>query len=238
VGRRLARVSLLVLAVALAGCGGGEAAGPTPQPEPEPARDTAPLQATPARALAVCRSLPRVRDLCPERVPAGRYGGAGKPPGLAGPYAQGGYAVCLDERGEQAAIGSGACVSEIFHLEAGAALGEDVRTNRPPRFVHVSLYASERSVPALFGLRGWCSGRRKPLADDTLLARGRTRGACLGRQLALMPPFPHGGELGGHLVLHRRRAGAELAVTLHAWAPLRETAATLRAVAASGQAGR
>ena len=48
-----------------------------------------------------------------------------------------------------------------------------------------------------------------------------------------MPPFPNGGMIGGHVVLHHRQSGTEIAVTLHAWSPQRESVATLRAMAAS-----
>jgi len=48
--------------------------------------------------------------------------------------------------------------------------------------------------------------------------------------LYLAPPFPNGGQLGDHLVFQWQRSRRTYVVTLHSWAPLKETEATLRAM--------
>jgi hypothetical protein len=48
--------------------------------------------------------------------------------------------------------------------------------------------------------------------------------------LYLAPPFLHGGQLGDHLVFQWRQRTRTYVVSLHSWAPLLETAATLRAI--------
>ena len=51
--------------------------------------------------------------------------------------------------------------------------------------------------------------------------------------LYLAPPYLHGGQLGDHLVFQWGRGNRMYVVSLHAWAPLGETAATLRAMVAT-----
>jgi hypothetical protein len=62
---------------------------------------------------------------------------------------------------------------------------------------------------------------------------GRVRWAGKNGVLFLAPPFVFGGEIGNHLVFRWRAHGTDYLVSLHAWEPLRETAATLRAMLAS-----
>jgi hypothetical protein len=72
-------------------------------------------------------------------------------------------------------------------------------------------------------------GQRRERA--LLLARPRwteTTGILL-----LAPPYPRGGINGDHLVYVWRDDGVAYALSLHAWRPLREATATLRAVVES-----
>jgi hypothetical protein len=67
---------------------------------------------------------------------------------------------------------------------------------------------------------------------------GRVRWNGLAGDLLLAPGYPLGGMLGNHLIFDFRRAGDRYAVTLHAWEPLPDAAATLRAIVASSDAAR
>ena len=49
----------------------------------------------------------------------------------------------------------------------------------------------------------------------------------------LATPHLHGGVLGNHVVFRWRERGVDFLVTLHAWKPLLEAVATLRAVVTS-----
>jgi hypothetical protein len=57
---------------------------------------------------------------------------------------------------------------------------------------------------------------------------GRARWADRIGALYLMPPFPHGGMLGNHLVFSWRQDKRPYALSLHAWEPLTESVATLQ----------
>ena len=47
------------------------------------------------------------------------------------------------------------------------------------------------------------------------------------------PPYPAGGEVGGHLIFRWRAGRTGFAVSLHAWSPVAEPLATLRAMVLS-----
>ncbi|HEY7196262.1 MAG TPA: hypothetical protein VH306_03675 [Gaiellaceae bacterium] len=198
------------------------------------------MAAPPSGAAEVCARLELLRAICPRSVPEAPYGNAGPPIGVQGAYADGGAASCLDGQANAHKIGSTRCVYETFQLEAGAPTQEGTP---PPRFAHATFYASRRPIPRLFGLRAWCAGGRKPLADG-LVRRRLEQGVCLGPvraggeagTLALEPTYPVGGEVGGHLVLSWKRGGVEYAATLHAWAPLRQAVAVLRRMVSSARA--
>lgn len=80
-----------------------------------------------------------------------------------------------------------------------------------------------------------------PLTDG-LMRRAREQPLCFGGariggrhgDLFLVPPFPTGGMIGNHLVFRWEQNGERYALSLHAWEPLTETAATLAAIAAAG----
>ena len=62
---------------------------------------------------------------------------------------------------------------------------------------------------------------------------GRTRWAGRDGALFLAPPFLNGGQLGNHLCFRWSENGRDYLISLHAWEPLPNTAATLRAVVSS-----
>lgn len=59
-----------------------------------------------------------------------------------------------------------------------------------------------------------------------------TWGGHAGTQY-LAPEFPEGGIDGGHLVFAWNEGDVEAAVSLHAWRPLEQAVATLKAVVSS-----
>ena len=69
--------------------------------------------------------------------------------------------------------------------------------------------------------------RKRAIAFGTVRWGGRN-----GR-LYLAPPYLYGGMMGNHLIFRWREGGRSYALGLHAWEPLREAAATLRAIVGS-----
>jgi hypothetical protein len=84
--------------------------------------------------------------------------------------------------------------------------------NEPARRLRDGLVPEKRPAPISFGRVQF--GEREAL-------------------LYLAPPFPTGGMIGNHLVLAWRTNGGGRAISLHAWEPLTEAAATLWRMALS-----
>ncbi len=232
----------LVVAV---GCGGDDesdttqtspASAPTTTAtatEPEPDNPAVAMTAMPPGAARVCARFDVLAPSCPASVPESRFGLAGPPIGQNVPYADGGYARCLER-------GAGDCTAAVFHLEGGVP-SDDPRRDRPPRFLHYALYAAEGKLDRHFPFELPCTGPVVRDEADRILVAPRETAACLGEAelagqegtLALAPPFPAGGEAGGHLLFFWRDGGVTRAATLHAWAPVAETVDALERVTAS-----
>ncbi len=107
--------------------------------------------------------------------------------------------------------------------------------NSPPRFAHLVLQAGHGTPSFPFEV----SPARR--SDSMRLASRRREALELGRPswgrhegtLLLAPSYPDGGVHGDHLVYLWRDASKTYAVSLHAWPPLNEAKATLRAVVQS-----
>jgi hypothetical protein len=191
------------------------------------------MASMPAGAKRICAGLELIAPECPASVPDSRYGLAGRPVGFEGPYAAGGYGVCLARK-------AGGCAAEGFHLEGGVPTEEPGR-DRPPRFVHVTLYAARGTLDAHVPFELPCSGPVEGENADRLLTAPRETAACLGDEtkagrrgtLALAPPYPTGGEAGGHVFFLWRDGEISRAATLHAWEPVAETIDVLRRVVVS-----
>lgn len=251
------RRALLAVAagVALAaGCGGGEETvapptrsepAPTVTTEPtttetetstEPAPSAVPMAAMPPGAARICARHAVLAPSCPATVPESRYGIAGPPVGLGAPYAQGGYAVCLKREASE-------CAAAVFNLEGGVPT-DDPRRDRPPAFVHFSVYAAKGALDRQFPFELPCTGPVVRNVDRLLAARRKTA-ACLGEAelggrdgtLALAPSFPAGGEAGGHVLFFWREGAVSRAATLHAWRPIAETIDALDGAIASVGSG-
>lgn len=131
-------------------------------------------------------------------------------------------------------LAGGASVLDVFDLEYGGEYPRNPERNRPPRMAHVVVVAGtvgRRLVP----FREPSATRGKPVRDGILRAR-RTRLVSFGQRrwadrlgvLYVAPAYPTGGVLGNHLVFSWRQLNEPYALSLHAWEPLTESAATLQ----------
>ena len=129
--------------------------------------------------------------------------------------------------------GLGGPVLDVFSMESGGEYPWSPRLNRPPRLAHVVVAVgdvaglSPQAVPR---------GNRRERLRDGVMRRERNAAISFGRVtwagregvLSLAPSFPTGGMLGNHLSFVWREQGLEYTLSLHAWEPLTEAAATLR----------
>jgi hypothetical protein len=121
---------------------------------------------------------------------------------------------------------------DVFNLERGGEYPRDPERNRPPRMAHVVAVAGNVERLAPFREPRRAAERLR----DGLLRRTRAAPMSFGRArwagrigaLYLMPPFPHGGMLGNHLVFSWRQDKRPYALSLHAWEPLTESVGTLQ----------
>lgn len=126
---------------------------------------------------------------------------------------------------------------DIFNLERGGEYPGQPERNRPPRMAHLVIAGGEVEGSApVFDL---LQARRVRLRNGLMrmqrvrtLSFGRVRWKGLTGDLFLAPSYPRGGMLGNHLVF-RWGSDRRYVVSLHAWEPLVEAAATLKAIVAS-----
>lgn len=167
----------------------------------------------PSKALARCRATALLADVCPTRVPA-----------LSSHF-------FVDS--------SRSSHPSIFSLESGTPETEGIAAaNRPPQYVRVTIEAGDldRALDFAYPMRG------RPQALATLERRGRReRAAFIAREVwagsagsvVLAPSYPDGGFHHDHVAFRWTDNGVDYIVSLHAWAPLAEAKATLRAIVAS-----
>jgi hypothetical protein len=170
-----------------------------------------------AKRLEHCRRSPLLSTICPTYVPR-----------VNAPY------LSHLARDPARALGE----MHVFNLERGGEDPQRPETNRPPRMAHIGLLAgdTERIAP---WREPW--GRpARPLRNGVLslprsqpISFGLVRVGDTRALLYLAPPYPTGGYLGNHLVLSWRTNDGGRAVSLHAWEPLTEAAATLWRMAMS-----
>ena len=181
-----------------------------------PARPVA-LAALADERVADCRRSALLRAICPTRTPLVRA-----------PYLS---HLSQDVLGRLGPL-------DVFDLQRGAEDPASPERNRPPKMVHIGILAGdteriapwvepwrERAVALRDGLMK--PNRAEPLSFG-LVDWGTTRGL-----LFLAPPHPTGGYLGNHLVFVSKDDQPRRALSLHAWEPLTEAAATLRAMVMS-----
>jgi hypothetical protein len=108
--------------------------------------------------------------------------------------------------------------------------------NAPPRFAHVVLKGGDLTEAFYFD---WPSGPMVPVVDalegdrQIPVPLEVRRWAAPEGTLLLAPAFPAGGVDGDHLVYRWEEGDREYALSLHAWKPLDECVATLRALVES-----
>jgi hypothetical protein len=201
-------VHLLAAVITLVASTGVGAAGSAPR-----AVELVPLA---PKKLAHCRKAALLRAACPRLVPR----------------------VRAEYLNHLAVEGEGTRFSlATFNLERGAEYPNVPERNRPPRMAHLVVVGGhvERSAAGVFddlrrvALRDGLMRRRR----DRSLGFGTVRWAGRAGELFLAPSYPRGGMLGNHLVFHWREGRREYVVSLHAWEPLTEAAATLKAIVAS-----
>lgn len=167
----------------------------------------------PPPLLAECRRSALVRPACPARVPRVR-------------------GLYRSQRSRD--VLRPARVLDVFDLER-APDRDQPDENRPPRFAHIGLLAGEaRRIGA------WVVPRDRTafVLRDGLMLPSRTEPISFGHVrwgetrglLFLAPPFPAGGYLADHLAFVWQAGGTRWVVSLHAWEPLRQAVATLRAM--------
>lgn len=178
--------------------------------------DAVPLVRLSKARLAHCERSGLLRPVCPRLVPR-----------VGAPY--------LSNLSVELA---GRSVLDVFDLERGGELPQHPERNRPPRMGHVVAVAGNVERLAAFEEPHGTVGER---VRDGLMRRSRRAPVSFGRvrwagrvgALYLMPPFPHGGMLGNHLVFSWHERGGAYALSLHAWEPLAESVATLHAMVES-----
>jgi len=137
--------------------------------------------------------------------------------------------ICL--RGRPGCLGLTWDDFELIHSGGGSL--------EPPNWSHVAIFAGSLTRVAFpFGLP--TSGTVVALRDGVFTRSGAqpiffgvTRWGAKTGTLALAPDYPRGGEQGGHLIFLWKRDGTAYAIGLHAWEPLVQAAATLRAIVRS-----
>jgi hypothetical protein len=190
----------LAVELVLAGCGG--------RPRDRPL----PLAPTSAKALATCLKMPVIRAVCPARVPLVSGG-----PVLV-------EAGCLDSAGALVPLGSRRCRSASWSVMGRSPI---------PAFTgHLVISASSEDPQCQYP-----DEQRGSVADDALLSPTRRKAVLFGHvdwygrsgALVLAPPyFAGGGPVGDHLEFCFDAGGVYYAITIHAWAPLAQSVATLR----------
>jgi hypothetical protein len=166
--------------------------------------------------LAHCRKAPLLRAACPRLVPRVR--------------AEYLNHLAVEHEGTRFSLAT-------FNLERGAGDPDTPARNAPPRMAHLIVVGGhvERSAAGVF------DDLQPARLSDGLLRRQRKRSLGFGTvrwagragELFLAPSYPRGGMHGDHLIFRWREGHRDYGLSLHAWAPLTEAAATLRAVVAS-----
>jgi hypothetical protein len=179
--------------------------------EPATPTDQVELMRLPDSHALKCRRLGPLRPACPRSIPR---------------------VEVSQERAR--AFRSGRAHFVFFSEWSGPYPGVS-RKNAPPRFVHLVVHAGdlEQALPFHWPQESMRvpdpipTKRREPVLLDHVTWSDK------GGDLVLAPSFPSGGLDGDHVIFRWGEDGDEYAVSLHAWAPLDDTIATLKAVVAS-----
>ena len=202
---------VMVLVLGLLGCTeaqGNQRGSPQFRTLPEPAA----LVSTPGRVMRQCLATASVREVCPRLVPEteDRYRTDAFSP----------------EEGHW-----------TFFAESSGPYPGVTRKNAPPRFAHINVQAGDlsKAFPFPFRFQGRPDRLPKKIprkrADPLYL--GRIRWGERTGALVLAPSFPTGGIEGDHLMFGWEDRDVDYAISIHAWKPLDQCAATLKSIVAS-----
>ena len=166
-----------------------------------------PLIATPPKILEKCRRFPQLQPACPTKVPD------------------------VDEKFQRANAASHG-KTLVFFAEWNAPYPGLTTRNAPPTFAHVNAFAGDIQSMANFEIDD-APNKSPPRKRDSALSFGdRSWNGRIG-DLLLAPSYPHGGMEGDHLIFQWSQEGMNYSLSLHAWEPLEETEATLKALVES-----
>jgi hypothetical protein len=181
-----------------------------------------PLVPLAPKRIAYCERSQLLRPACPRRVPRVRAAYSSH--------------LAMERPGEGGRLA-------VFNLERGGEHPGQPERNRPPRMAHLVIVGGvvERSAPVFDLARAPRRKLRNGLVRPERvrsLSFGRVTWSGLAGDLFLAPSYPRGGMLGNHLVFRWGAARNRYVVSLHAWEPLTEAVATLKAIVGSTPAAR
>jgi len=249
-----AAISLACILAVAAGCKGKDDASQATKREGRQVREgshsvraSIQLVPLPRDAVVECRKSARMRPVCGvlvpsvphEPLPGPRPGASCRPACEQRAANEPGYDASLCRGGARGCFG---IPVDSFNAQYGGEDPANPTRNRPPRMAHVVAFAGrlDSDRGSAFSFR-WPPERSQPPPLGNGFLREKERVAIYfghriwGRrgELVLAPPYGPGGQMGNHLIFRWRANGADYAISLHGWEPLKETAATLRAMVES-----
>ena len=120
----------------------------------------------------------------------------------------------------------------VFFAEWNAPRPGLTKRNAPPAFAHLNVFAGDLQTMADFQIDQATEEDPEKERTSALSFGERTWNGHSG-DLLLAPSYPHGGMEGDHLVFRWTRESVDYSLSLHAWDPLSETEATLKALVES-----
>jgi hypothetical protein len=193
--------SLFVAILLATACGSSE-----PVRIGEASTTSAVLMPTPRQILHKCERYPQLEPACPTKVPA-----------------------VEDATFHRARASSERNSVWVFFAEWNGPHPGLTKRHAPPAFAHVNAFAGDVQ---------WMAGFHIDQASDKDPPEERTSGLSFGErtwngrtgELLLASSYPHGGMEGDHLAFRWTQEGVDYSLSLHAWDPLGETEATLKAL--------
>jgi hypothetical protein len=164
---------------------------------------------TPPKILKKCERYPQLEPACPTRVP-----------------------IVDDANFRRARASNSGENLWVFFAEWNAPHSGLTNKNAPPAFAHVNAFAGDVQMMAGFHIDQASENDPSTERVSGLSYGERTWNGRAG-ELLLAPSYPHGGMEGDHLVFRWTQEGEDYSLSLHAWDPLEETRATLKALVES-----
>ncbi|MGH2751024.1 MAG: hypothetical protein ACRDK3_09165 [Actinomycetota bacterium] len=120
----------------------------------------------------------------------------------------------------------------VFFVEWNAPHPGLSERNAPPVFAHLNVFVGDVQSKAGFRIERAPEGA-PPIERVSALSFGKRTWKGSTGELLLAPSYPHAGMEGDHLIYRWTRDDVDYSLSLHAWTPLEETEATLRALVES-----